>query len=753
MTQPNDNTTPAFLQTPDVQSDTSQAPAAPPAPPASQQVPAAQPVPPQQAKPHPLARALDAVLKSATGGDVYYTDPDTGERKIAPQSRGTLGKTLIAATLAGMLAPDKYRETPYGPVRDFSGSATNAFEQSDAVMQRARNKPQQLSDEQQAAKLRVIENNSKQLALNVAQWKFGQAQFEVNKPTIDATNGALQEYEDNRDASDKNQPKAWLAQGQTADQIFQGGHKLTDSNVYQDGRTPDGQATYAVINPALQNITLSKDQTDLLAEINSSYRNIHAVVGGKVTVPMSTFISGMHDLAMVNSGLDWINDLNQNEGVNGGDAKEISPEDYKKALRANPQMLKAMWALTHKTAAGFLPDQHPDELLKSLATTPGGQGVLDLMHLSPEQASEKAEAIGNKRLAAQTLAKYGYTDKSPTDPAQIDALNAQIAQAPPEVQNIMAPYMADPHPTKGQFAKAEKAFQTAMQQDKTLKLREGDPKTMQSSVANVIMGDTSDVKDLLSARNNVRDTYNNMLQDEAARLGLDRSRYTLSAQKARNDKYQDYSSDDKNKVGGQLAGFSRMLGHFNESWEANQDWSRSNSPLLNKPIKWLDKNAMNDQDYSRFQASIIAPAKEYMNLLNQNRAEHEGDIQALSAVLNSDATPAQVMTALRVFAQTADVQVAALGRRYLETVGNTYPVVDGTGIGILENILGKGKSQAAKIAQPIPRGWQQANGQLQATPLTDPRLIQQIMTDAGGDYHKATRIARENGWAVPDPTR
>ena len=53
-------------------------------------------------RPHPLARALDAVLKSATGGDVYYTDPQ-GNRQLAPQSRGQLGKTLIAATLAGLL--------------------------------------------------------------------------------------------------------------------------------------------------------------------------------------------------------------------------------------------------------------------------------------------------------------------------------------------------------------------------------------------------------------------------------------------------------------------------------------------------------------------------------------------------------------------------------------------------------------------------------------------------------------------------
>src|SRR5208282_6786982 len=51
---------------------------------------------PQQPQPHPMSRVFDGILKTMTGGPVMYTAPD-GSRKEAPQTRGAMGKAIVAA--------------------------------------------------------------------------------------------------------------------------------------------------------------------------------------------------------------------------------------------------------------------------------------------------------------------------------------------------------------------------------------------------------------------------------------------------------------------------------------------------------------------------------------------------------------------------------------------------------------------------------------------------------------------------------
>ena len=198
-------------------------------------------------------------------------------------------------------------------------------------------------------------------------------------------------------------------------------------------------------------------------------------------------------------------------------------------------------------------------------------------------------------------------------------------------------------------------------------------------------------------------------------------------------------------MGAQLNSFGTLLGHIAEGYDSSEAWTRSGSPLLNHSLKYIAENFSNDQDYKRFQTEIIAPAKEYMSFLNANRAEHEQDIKSLEGVLNPASTPASVLTSLKAFAKTADIRAANLGQKYLQTVGTTYPVVNPTGVAIMDRLLGKGQSQAAAVSTPIPRGWQNN----QATPLNDKRILTTIFNAAGRDPQTATRIARENGWIIP----
>lgn len=724
---------------------------------------------PQDNKPHPLASALNAVLKGATGGDVYYTAPD-GTRKLAPQSNATLGKTLIAATLAGLLSKDDYRETKFGPVRDFAGSAGNAAEAASGVVNAARNKPQQLSDLEQTKKMMTIQNNSNLIALQSASARLKHANQEANSAAVTEGLTPFKDYEALRTANnDPNQPKAFLSQGLTHDQVLATGpdgkpaHKLTDSNVIQDGWTQkwnedshqmEPEPTYAVLNPDLKDVTLPKNVTDMLNKVNSQWKDIHQIVGGTVKVPVNAYVSAMHDYSAVMQGQQVLDTLNKT--VNGADAEPLSVDAVAAAARASKDkgqnILPALYQLTHAVAGNNLPEdgQRPDNLLHTLLTSPNGGEVLKLIGLTPDEAMKKADSINAERVKQLALAKMGgIGDKAPAPDGMSANLLDQIGKSnlTPDAKAALTaslPSNSGGVDTTRQVMTVGKSFQTAVAAKNREDIQNGDPQVLKTTASNMIEGDNSSIKDLMTSRSNVKATANNILQEEARARGLDPTRYTLSAQQAKSDTFKQYSEPNQ-KIGAQLQSFGKLLGHINEGYEASNAWTRSGSPLLNHGIGWLAENAQNDQDFKRFQSEIIAPAKEYMNFLNQNRAEHESDIKSLEAVINPSTTPAGVLTALTSFAKTADIQAAQLGRGYIQTVGTTYPVVDPTGTAILDRLLGKGKSQAAAVSAQIPKGWQ-GN---QARPITDKNLLNTIFNAAGRDAATATRIAKENGWIVP----
>lgn len=717
----------------------------------------------QQNKPHPLAGALDAVLKQATGGDVYYTDPQ-GNRKLSPQSRGNLGKTLIAATLAGMLAPDSYRQTPYGPVRDYNATAGNAAGAASEVIQKRRDTVQKLSDDQQSRKLMTIQNNSHLIALQSASARMKHENQEQNAAAVETTLTPFKEYESTRDQNDPKTPKAFMAQGLTHNQVLAKGpdgkpsHNLTDSNVIQDGwiekyneetKQMEPEPTYAVLNPDLKDIQLPPQVTDMLSKTNSQWKDIHAVVGGSVRIPVNAYVSAMHDYSAVMQGQKVLESLN--ESVNGKDAKELSVDAVAQAARMSrdkgTNLLPALYQLSHAVAGGNLPEdgQRPDNLIHTLLTSPNSVELLKLIGLTPEEASKKADAINNERVKANALAKEGgIGDKSPAPQEQVDATMKAVKTLPPDEQQALMGDFNPNGPTVGELKHINDKVQSAMQANKTRDIQAGDPVVLQQTANNMIEGDTSGIKDMTTTRSNVRAKFDNILQTEARRRGLDPTRYTVSATQAKSDMYKEFSGTST-KTGANLLSFNTLLGHVAEGIDANDKWARSNSPITNHAISWIAKNATNDPDFKRFQSDIIAPAKEYMNFLNQNRAEHEQDIKSLSSILDENSTPQGALVALKEFMRTADIRAAQYGQKYLQTVGTTYPVVNGSSIAALDRILGPGQSLSAKVSRPIPRGWQ--NGQ--ATPLNDRRVLSGIFEAAGRDPEEARRIARENGWVIP----
>jgi hypothetical protein len=95
-----------------------------------------------------------------TGGPVRIVGPN-GDIQEVPQSRTTMGKSIVAAALAGLMTPSHYRETPYGPVRDYSADMAGAAQAGQNAYAKPQQRAQAQSNLQQTRKLFTLQNNVK----------------------------------------------------------------------------------------------------------------------------------------------------------------------------------------------------------------------------------------------------------------------------------------------------------------------------------------------------------------------------------------------------------------------------------------------------------------------------------------------------------------------------------------------------------------------------------------------------------------
>jgi hypothetical protein len=267
------------------------------------------------------------------------TNPD-GSRSVAQQSRRTLGSTLIAATLAGLLSKDEYVQTPYGIRRDYSGTGANAAAAGKNVIDEMRNKPQQLSDEEQARRLMTLQNNSKLVALQTASANLKHSYQEQNAASVETGLTPFKDYNNQRTAD---QPNAFIDGGQnlTHDQamamVQQKGNGYTTNNIIQDGWTTkwndiskqmEPEPTYAILNPELKDIKLGDDATQLLSRVHSQWANAQKVTDGNVRVPVNAYVSSLHDVQAVMQGASTLNQLSTELG-----GKPVTQSDVEAAAR------------------------------------------------------------------------------------------------------------------------------------------------------------------------------------------------------------------------------------------------------------------------------------------------------------------------------------------------------------------------------------------------------------------------------------
>ena len=120
-----------------------------------------------------------------------YVDPQGNVQEV-PQTKVSMGKTILASVLAGMFAtPNVYRQTPYGSVIDSSATSAAAMANGAAIPEKQNAAAQAQSDLIQTKKLQSIQNSIQQVHLMAAS---AQQKHQDLQGVIDSNLTALTDF-------------------------------------------------------------------------------------------------------------------------------------------------------------------------------------------------------------------------------------------------------------------------------------------------------------------------------------------------------------------------------------------------------------------------------------------------------------------------------------------------------------------------------------------------------------------------------
>jgi len=740
----NQNTAPQ-PQTPTMTPD--QSAAVTPQPQMPTQAPAAPAAAPATAPQKAHQSILNHILTMATGGDTYYTD-ENGQRKIAPQSSGTLGKTLIAATLAGLLSKDEYRQTPYGPVRDYSGTGANAVAAAQGVTDKMRQAPQKLSDEAQSRKLFTLQANANTYkimsAMALQKSATLDSQIDTAAPMLKGVDDALLN----------------LGAGEKAEDIRTGQHlSMEDAQAKLKGglmdwiAVPDGKVmvlnpetgqnephpTYSIVNPHAK-ITLSPDAAKIAALTNPAYNNLHDVVGGEVKVPISIANAANQEVQTAH--------LLQHEADTLSASGLGEKVDIMAAVKKNRQLIPAMDAARDQIASG----QSPWRVLDAISTSKNGMMLLDAMGISQEEANKYIKDHYNEEIKEAKIASFGGSGKAPAPEGMVtDQMSNLTSSDLPEdqKQNFLArvPETHDGVSTLDQAQKWGKDVQTALTAWNKQKIEQGDPAEISKTADRYITsGDPSSLSAYFSSRKDVKEKVENAMYQKAVDLGIDPTRFTGTVLDNKSKTYQDYNGNKKGSTAAQITSFNAVVQHMANAVDAserlaNKTLGSTRQPVMNTAMDVIGKQLTNDPDWKTFSTSLVPVQDEITNFLKAGYAPHSEDTALMKTILDPHETPTRILAAIKSLAETADIRLAEMGRSYLTAMDTTKNDLVSPGSAATFQRLGI-KSKAAEVGATLPRGWQ--NNQLQT--MTDPKVGLAYLHAAGGDATKAKWLARQNGW-------
>jgi hypothetical protein len=439
-------------------------PTAQPTAPATPAQPNAQP---QAPKASPNARHLstyDTILRMITPPAPQYVDPQ-GNIQSVPQTRGSLGRTVLASVLAGMMSPTQYRDTPYGPVVNGSATAAGAFQAGQQVITKQQQEAQKLSDDIQAKKLSTAANN---IAAVHQMAALAQQKHQDLQGVIDSNHTFLKDLQ----AYDSTQPdsanKLILAEGLTFQQAMDNPNfksKMMTNNIVMSGSqdiydpqtgTTTIEPTFTVINPNAH-VALSDDAIKKLETINPSFTGLSEVTSGNVRLPVHQYLAAMNQLSTVQAAESFFKRADAALGVSDN-------FDLSAAVKKNRNLMPAIAAAENAIASGG----STADALQRIQQIAGSSAIFDAMGVSQDDVTKYINKVKNEEARQTALAKEGgIGDKAPAPQQMTNEIVASAKNLPKDQRDAI---MAGVNPnglTVGEAEKLKDKILQSVQQNRT----------------------------------------------------------------------------------------------------------------------------------------------------------------------------------------------------------------------------------------------------------------------------------------------
>jgi hypothetical protein len=377
------------------------------------------------ASPHNDQVAMfDKILRMVNPGTSYV---DAQGNTQVDQSRPTLGRSILAGALTGLLTPTRYREGAYGPVVSGDQGAADAFQSGRNQQTSVNSALEKASQDAQTKKLSVIANNI-QTAHAYAALAMDQHKF-LDETATANQNAVLKDIS----AYDAEQidpaNKLLVGSGLTFDRaLAQMKGKLTSQNMIIDGSTTQmdpetGQyivkPTYSIVNPDAK-INMSEDAAAMLKKYIPAYANAYDLTAGEIKIPVSKYLADMNTYHSFQHAENYLSRADEDLG--------IKPGDLAAAVRNNRSLITPIRDAENAVAQGGTVADYLDRLRKS----PGGLDVLKAVGLGdPNVVNKYIQDFRNKQAADTAKATAGIKEEAKIESVSSDN-DAQAVLANPK---------------------------------------------------------------------------------------------------------------------------------------------------------------------------------------------------------------------------------------------------------------------------------------------------------------------------------
>jgi hypothetical protein len=338
-----------------------------------------------------------------------------------------MGKAIVAAALSGMLVPNSYRETPYGPTNDYSATGANAAQAGKNVVANRNAAAQKQLDDSQTRKLMTIQNNTNLMKNMAASTLQQHAAFQT---MVDASAPLLKSIKDYDATRATDQPQALIAENlskEDAEQKMQGHYTEwtaipTGTVTVLNPQTHENEEhpTYSIVNPQIK-VPLNEETTQMLALVNPQYKDVWKLTNGNVKVPLSAAVSAQHLLNEVHVTQNFADSLAKEFGTQAGDVAA--------AVRQNRQLIPALDATRDALAAGA----PIYRALDAARNAPNGAALLTALGVTRDEANAYIEKKSNEELAGKAVATA--SGKIASQDAKLNSDQAQASLLKTDLEN------------------------------------------------------------------------------------------------------------------------------------------------------------------------------------------------------------------------------------------------------------------------------------------------------------------------------